>query len=498
MTAEQFILAIDQGTTSSRALLFDRSGAVVSLAQRAIDVTYPHPGWVNQDANQIWSVTEAVCREALAQADAGWSQVAAIGITNQRETTILWDRKTGEPLAPAIVWQSRQSADVIRSMERRGVADAYRSITGLVLDPYFSASKIRWLLDQNRDLEQRAKHGEVCFGTVDSWLIWRLTSGHHLTDVTNASRTMLFDIGKCRWSEELLADLDIPASILPTVVPNAGAIATTSAAYGSVPITGCAGDQHAALFGQTCFAEGQAKNTYGTGSFALMNTGLHVVASNNGLLTTPAWSYNDQTTYALEGSVLVSGSAVQWLRDELGIIETAADVEALARSVPSAGGVVFVPALTGLGAPDWDDAARGTIIGITRGTTRAHIARATLEAIAFQVADVLRAMASDAGSPVTELKVDGGAAGNDLLLQLQSDLLGVPVVRSAIQVTTALGAAYLAGLGIGYWTDETELSRMWQSNGRFEPAISEDERASRVDTWRRAVERSRGWAEVVR
>ena len=498
MTAEQFILAIDQGTTSSRALLFDRSGAVVSLAQRAIDVTYPHPGWVNQDANQIWSVTEAVCREALAQADAGWSQVAAIGITNQRETTILWDRETGEPLAPAIVWQSRQSADVIRSMERRGVADAYRSITGLVLDPYFSASKIRWLLDQNRDLDQRAKRGEVCFGTVDSWLIWRLTGGHHLTDVTNASRTMLFDIRECRWSEELLADLDIPASILPTVVPNAGAIATTSAAYGSVPITGCAGDQHAALFGQTCFAEGQAKNTYGTGSFALMNTGPHVVASNNGLLTTPAWSYNDQTTYALEGSVLVSGSAVQWLRDELGIIETAADVEALARSVPSAGGVVFVPALTGLGAPDWDDAARGTIIGITRGTTRAHIARATLEAIAFQVADVLRAMASDAGSPVTELKVDGGAAGNDLLLQLQSDLLGVPVVRSAIQETTALGAAYLAGLGIGYWTDETELSRMWQSNGRFEPAISEDERASRVDTWRRAVERSRGWAEVVR
>jgi glycerol kinase len=498
MTAEQFILAIDQGTTSSRALLFDRSGAVVSLAQRAIDVTYPHPGWVNQDANQIWSVTEAVCREALAQADAGWSQVAAIGITNQRETTILWDRETGEPLAPAIVWQSRQSADVIRAMERRGVADAYRSITGLVLDPYFSASKIRWLLDQNRDLEQRAKRGDLCFGTVDSWLIWRLTGGHHLTDVTNASRTMLFDIRECRWSEELLADLDIPASILPTVVPNAGAIATTSAAYGSVPITGCAGDQHAALFGQTCFAEGQAKNTYGTGSFALMNTGPHVVASNNGLLTTPAWSYNDQTTYALEGSVLVSGSAVQWLRDELGIIETAADVEALARSVPSAGGVVFVPALTGLGAPDWDDAARGTIIGITRGSTRAHIAHATLEAIAFQVADVLRAMASDAGSPVTELKVDGGAAGNDLLLQLQADLLGVPVVRSGIQETTALGAAYLAGLGIGYWTDETELSRMSQSNGRFEPAISEDERASRVDTWRRAVERSRGWAEVVR
>ena len=496
MTAEQFILAIDQGTTSSRAVLFDRSGAVVSLAQRAIDVTYPHPGWVNQDANQIWSVTEAVCREALAQADADWPRVAAIGITNQRETTILWDRRTGEPLAPAIVWQSRQSADVIRAMERRGVADRYRSITGLVLDPYFSASKIRWLLDHDPDLERRAKRGEVCFGTVDSWLIWRLTGGQHLTDVTNASRTMLFDIRECRWSENLLADLDIPASILPTVVPNSGAIATTSPAFGSVPITGCAGDQHAALFGQACFDEGQAKNTYGTGSFALMNTGQHVVASNNGLLTTPAWSFNDKTTYALEGSVLVSGSAVQWLRDELGIIETASDVESLARSVPSAGGVVFVPALTGLGAPDWDAAARGTIIGITRGTTRAHIARATLEAIAFQVADVLRAMVSDAGSPVTELKVDGGAAGNDLLLQLQADLLGVPVVRSAIQETTALGAAYLAGLGMGYWTDETELSRMWQSNGRFEPAISEDERRSRVAIWRRAVERSRGWAEV--
>ena len=496
MTAEQFILAIDQGTTSSRALLFDRSGAVVSLAQRAIDVTYPHPGWVNQDANQIWSVTEAVCREALAQADADWPRVAAIGITNQRETTILWDRRTGEPLAPAIVWQSRQSADVIRAMERRGVADRYRLITGLVLDPYFSASKIRWLLDHDQDLERRAKRGEVCFGTVDSWLIWRLTDGQHLTDVTNASRTMLFDIRECRWSEKMLADLEIPASILPTVVPNSGAIATTSPAFGSVPIMGCAGDQHAALFGQACFDEGQAKNTYGTGSFALMNTGQHVVASNNGLLTTPAWSFNDKTTYALEGSVLVSGSAVQWLRDELGIIETASDVESLARSVPSAGGVVFVPALTGLGAPDWDDAARGTIIGITRGTTRAHIARATLEAIAFQVADVLRAMVSDAGSPVTELKVDGGAAGNDLLLQLQADLLGVPVVRSAIQETTALGAAYLAGLGMGYWTDETELSRMWQSNGRFEPAISEDERRSRVAIWRRAVERSRGWAEV--
>ena len=496
MTADQYILAIDQGTTSSRALLFGRSGAVVSIAQRPVDVTYPRPGWVNQDANQIWTATEAVCREALGKANIGWSRIAAIGITNQRETTILWDRKSGEPLAPAIVWQSRQSADVIRAMERRGVAQRYREITGLVLDPYFSASKIRWLLDQDPHLEERARRSEVCFGTVDSWLIWKLTGGQHLTDVTNASRTLLFDIRTCAWSEALLADLDIPASILPAVVPNSGAIATTRAEVGSVPITGSAGDQHAALFGQACFAAGQAKNTYGTGSFALLNTGADVVASNNGLLTTPAWAFGEQATYALEGSVLVSGSAVQWLRDELGIISEAADVEPLARTVPDSGGVVFVPALTGLGAPDWDDAARGTIIGITRGTTRAHIARATLEAIAMQVADVLRAMASDAGSPVTELKVDGGAAGNDLLLQLQADVLGVPVVRSAIQETTALGAAYLAGLGIGFWTDESELSQMWQSNGQFDPAISEDERESRVRIWRHAVDRSRGWANL--
>jgi glycerol kinase len=327
-------------------------------------------------------------------------------------------------------------------------------------------------------------------------LIWKLTGGQHLTDVTNASRTLLFDIRSRVWSDELLADLDLPASILPAVVPNSGELAVTSAEFGSVTIAGSAGDQHAALFGQACFAAGQAKNTYGTGSFALMNTGSAVVASNNGLLTTPAWSFGGQATFALEGSVLVSGSAVQWLRDELGIIETAAGVEPLARSVPDSGGVVFVPALTGLGAPDWDDAARGMIIGITRGTTRAHIARATLEAIAMQVADVLRAMASCAGAPVTELKVDGGAAGNDLLMQLQADVLGVPVVRSAVQETTALGAAYLAGLGIGFWADESELSHMWQSNGRFEPAISADQRESQFAVWRHAVDRARGWANV--
>jgi glycerol kinase len=493
MTGPQFILSIDQGTTSSRALLFDQAGAMVAMAQRPIDVTFPHPGWVNQDAKQLWSVTEAVCHDVIAQASVNFGQIAAIGITNQRETTILWDRKTGEPLAPAIVWQSRQSADVIRAMERRGVSESYRSITGLILDPYFSASKIRWLFDNDPELEARAQRGEVCFGTVDSWLIWHLTGGQHLTDVTNASRTLLFDIRTCAWSEELLTDLAIPASILPEVVPNAGLIARATGEWGGVPITGCAGDQHAALFGQACFDPGHAKNTYGTGSFALMNTGNDVVASSNGLLTTPAWVLGDQASYALEGSVLVSGSAVQWLRDELGIIGSAAEIEALARSVPDSSGVVFVPAMAGLGAPDWDDAARGTILGITRGTTKAHIARATLEAIAFQVADVLRAMGSDAGSPVSELKVDGGAARNDLLLQLQADFLGVPVVRSAVQETTALGAAYLAGLGVGYWPDTDMIKGMWRSDGRFEPSISDDERASRIATWRRAIDRSRGW-----
>ena len=494
MTAADLILAIDQGTTSSRALLFDQAGRVVSIAQRPIDVTYPHPGWVNQDANQIWEITSAVCREVLDQAGADPSRIAAIGITNQRETTILWDRKSGEPVAPAIVWQSRQSADVIRTMEQRGVGHRYREITGLVLDPYFSASKIRWLFDNDPDLEQRSRSGEICFGTVDSWLIWNLTGGQHVTDVTNAARTMLFDIHVGEWSQELLDDLAIPTEILPTVVSNSGEFARAGADFGSAPISGSAGDQHAALFGQACFDRGQAKNTYGTGSFALLNTGGDVVASNNGLLSTVAWALDDQPVYALEGAVLVSGSAVQWLRDELGIIASAPDVEDLARSVPDSGGVVFVPALTGLGAPDWDHSARGTILGITRGTTKAHIARATIEAIAFQVADVLRAMGSDAGSPVTELKVDGGAASNELLLQFQADLLGVPVIRSAVQETTALGAAYLAGLGIGFWSGLAELRQMWRSDGQFEPEMSADEREARIATWRRGVGRSREWA----
>jgi glycerol kinase len=349
-------------------------------------------------------------------------------------------------------------------------------------------------LDHDPELEAKASRGEVCFGTVDSWLIWNLTGGMHLTDMTNASRTLLFDIHACAWSDELLDDLHIPPQILPSVVPNVGIFAHAGADFGNAPISGCAGDQHAALFGQVCFDAGQAKNTYGTGSFALLNTGVDVVESNNGLLSTLAWLINDCASYALEGSVLVSGSAVQWLRDELGIIESAAEVETLAATVPDTAGVMFVPALAGLGAPDWDDAARGVIVGITRGTSRAHIARATLEGIAFQVADVLRAMTSDAGSPVTELKVDGGAARNNMLLQIQADLLGVPVVRSAIQETTALGAAYLAGLGVGFWSDIGQLAQLWRSDGRFEPTISGDERDSRIAQWRQAVARSRAWA----
>jgi glycerol kinase len=494
MAGNDLILAIDQGTTSSRALVFRADGQVAASAQRPIETTFPRPGWVNQDPANIWSVTRSVCEEALNSVGRAWSEIAAIGITNQRETTLVWERATGRPLAPAIVWQSRQSAGVIAQLAERGMADTYRSITGLVLDPYFSASKIRWLFDADPELERRAHGGEVCFGTVDSWLIWNLSGGEHLTDATNAARTLLFDIHERRWSEPLLHDLGIPASILPAVVPNAGEIASTLPEFGSIPIAGCAGDQHAALFGQACFEPGSAKNTYGTGSFALVNTGGNVVASNNGLLTTMGWVVDGVPTYALEGSVLVSGAAVQWLRDGLGIIERSGDVEELARSVPDSGGVCFVPALTGLGAPDWDDAARGTLLGITRGTTKAHIARATLEAIAFQVADVLRAMESDAGSPIRVLKVDGGAAANDLLLQMQADLLGVAVNRSAIQETTALGAAYLAGLGVGIWSGPDEIAAMWQSGGVFEPSVSDDERESRVRQWRRAVERSRGWA----
>ena len=495
-SAPDLVLALDQGTTSSRAILFDAAGAIRGLGQRPTTQLYPHPGWVNQDATEIWETTLAVAREALAVAGVTADRVAAIGVTNQRETTVLWERASGRPVGPAIVWQSRQTAPMVEAIARRGMAETYQRRTGLVPDAYFSATKIAWMLDQDPELRRRAEAGEVLFGTVDSWLLWQLSGGRaHLTDAANASRTMLFDIHELAWSEELLADLAIPRAMLPEVRGNAEVLFETAAEVlgAAVPVAGVAGDQQAALFGQACFAPGQAKNTYGTGSFLLMHTGTEPKASRHRLLTTVAWRIDGRTEYALEGAIFVTGAAVQWLRDGLGIIADAAEVEALAASVPDSGGVCFVPALAGLGSPYWDPDARGTIVGLSRGSTAAHLARATLEAIAFQTRDVLDAMERDAGIALRELRVDGGAARNDLLLQIQADVLGVPVVRPRSVETTALGAAYLAGLATGVWRDRAELASQWQAERRFEPAISQGERDGRYETWVRAVERARGW-----
>lgn len=487
------ILAIDQGTTSSRAVIVDRGGVMLATAQKPISSAFRHPGWVEQDADEIWRVTLEVAREAIARSGVQSSDIAAVGRANQRETTILWDRATGAPLAPAIVWQSRQSAPLVEALRARGMEDRYRAVTGLVPDAYFSATKIAWLLDQHPELRARAAAGEVAFGTIDSFLVWRLTGGgRHVMDVSNASRTMLWDLRMAAWSDELLADLAIPCPVLPEVVGNSEPIGETDAALlgSAVPIMGSAGDQQAALFGQACFEPGQAKNTYGTGSFLLLNTGLEPVASNHRMLTTVAWKIDGVTTYALEGSIFVTGSAIQWLRDGLGVIESAPDVDALASSVPDAGGVAFVPALVGLGAPHWDQDARGLIAGITRGTTAAHIARATLEAIAFQSRDVLVAMAQDSGRTLSELRVDGGATGSDLLMQIQSDVLGVPVVRPAVRETTVMGAAFLAGLAAGVWSGRDEIAALWRQDRRFEPRWTDDERQRAVERWDDAVSRT--------
>ncbi len=493
----QYVLAIDQGTSSTRAIIFDRNGGVQAIAQREVPLQYPQPGWVNQRAEDLWETTLTTAREAIASASLRPEQIAAIGITNQRETTVLWSRETGEPVSPAIVWQSRQSAGLVDAIVQRGMAPTYQRLTGLVPDAYFSATKIAWLLNHDPELRRRAEAGELAFGTVESWLVWKLSGGTvHVTDITNASRTMLFDIRARTWSDDLLRDLAIPRSLLPEVVPNSAPIGETKPEWlgAPIPVTGMAGDQQSALFGQACFELGEAKNTYGTGSFLLMNTGTEAVESRNRLLTTIAWSIDGEVTYALEGAIFVTGAAVQWLRDGLGIIKQASEVEALALSVPDSGGVVFVPALTGLGAPHWDQLARGTIVGITRGTTAGHIARATLEAIAYQTRDVLDAMTADSGVRVAELRADGGAATNDLLMQIQADVLGVPVVRPAITETTALGAAYLAGLAAGVWRDREELRAQWRVDRRFEPRISASEREAGYERWRAAVERARGWA----
>lgn len=487
----RYILALDQGTTSSRAILYDPEGNAVATSQREFEQIFPQPGWVEHNAVEIWETQHSVAVEAIQRAGISASDIAGIGITNQRETTVVWDRKTGEPVGNAIVWQDRRTADYCRSLEAE--AGEIQGITGLVVDAYFSGTKIRWMLENIEGVRERAEAGELAFGTIDSWLVWNLTGGReHLTDVSNASRSLLFDIGKVEWSGTMLEMLDIPPSLLPEVRSSSEIYAETEAdLFGSaIPISGIAGDQHAALFGQACHSPGMAKNTYGTGCFMLMNTGTTPVVSKNKLLTTIAWQVDGVTEYALEGSIFIAGAVVQWLRDQLGIIESASDVEALALKVEDNGGVYFVPAFAGLGAPHWDGFARGTITGLTRGANKSHIARAALEGIAYQANDVLNAMEEDSGIQLAELRVDGGATRNNLLMQIQADVLGVPVVRSRVPETTALGAAYLAGLAVGVWKSKEEIAAQWAESGRFEPGPGKEPMQERIAEWKKAVQRT--------
>jgi glycerol kinase len=491
----EYILALDQGTSSSRAILVDQTGRSIAGAQRAFRQWYPRPGWVEHDAEEIWATQLATAREVLQQAGVGPGKVAAIGIANQRETTIIWDR-AGRPIANAIVWQDRRTAPLCEELRARGLEPLFRERTGLLLDPYFSGTKVRWLLDHVADARRRAEASELMFGTVDAWLLYRLT-GVHATDSTNASRTLLYNVVDGRWDDELLRTLDIPAALLPTVHASASVFGETTLFGRAIPVAGMAGDQQAALFGQAAFTPGIAKNTYGTGAFLLINIGSRPVPSRS-LLTTIAWSLSrdgaSETTYALEGSVFVAGAAVQWLRDELGFISRSEDSEALAASVADAHGVYVVPAFVGLGAPYWDPHARGAILGLTRGANRAHIARATLEAIAYQTRDVVAAAEQDTGVALAELRVDGAAAANDLLLQIQADVLGCDVVRAANLETTAIGAAYLAGLTVGIWKDVAEIARLWQAERRFSPCMPAERREALYAGWQRAVGRARDWA----
>ena len=489
-----FVLALDQGTTSSRAIVFDRSGSIRGLAQQEFAQHFPQPGWVEHDANEIWATQSAVMNEALIKAAISGADVAAVGITNQRETTVLWERATGKPVARAIVWQDRRTADTCDALRAAGHADLIAHKTGLILDAYFSGTKLKWLLDHVDGARERAQRGELAFGTVDSWLIWNLSRGAtHVTDASNASRTLLFNIRTGDWDDELLALLDIPREVLPAVVDSSGVCAECRIGDATVPISGIAGDQQAALFGQACVKPGLAKNTYGTGCFLLLNTGREIVESKNKLVSTGAWRRSGGTDYALEGSVFIGGAVVQWLRDGLKIIRAAVDVEALAASVADSGGVFLVPAFAGLGAPHWDPYARGSIFGLTRGSSAAHIARAALESIAYQSAEILSAMEADAHIKLAELRVDGGAAANNLLMQFQADLLGVPVVRPKVLETTALGAAYLAGLAVGYWRDEGDIGANWRVDRRFEPVMSRDQASTLTAEWTKAVERAKHW-----
>jgi glycerol kinase len=492
-----YILALDQGTTSSRAILFDEAGSIVAVAQHEFEQFYPQAGWVEHDPTEILTSQMACAVEALGKAGVRPRDVAAIGITNQRETVIVWERETGKPIHPAIVWQDRRTAPLCESLEKSGVGETVSAKTGLVLDPYFSATKVRWILDNVPGARERAEHGELAFGTVDSWLIWHLTSGmRHVTDVTNASRTLLYNIVKGEWDAELLRIFGVPAPMLPEVVWSSQPVGevTTTLGLGGVTIAGIAGDQQAALFGQLCWNAGEAKNTYGTGCFLLQNVGTEFVRSKHKLITTLAASAQRRREYALEGSIFIGGAVVQWLRDNLRLIGSSAAVEALAASVPDTGGVVFVPAFVGLGAPHWDPHAGGLLIGLRRDTKPGHIARAALESIAFQVADVLEAVHSETGTPLGALRVDGGAAVNDLMMQFQADVLGVPVVRPRVTETTALGAAYLAGLATGFWASPDALRAKREGDVRFEPRMDAAERKERRELWQRAVERSKNWS----
>lgn len=495
----KYILTLDQGTTSCRAILFNHESEVIGVAQKEFTQFYPKPGWVEHDAEEIWSTQYGVMAELLARTGVSPEEIAGIGITNQRETTVVWDKSTGIPIHPAIVWQCRRTTEIVEELKAKGWEETIRSKTGLVLDAYFSGTKVKWLLDTVEGAREKAERGELLFGTIDTWLVWKLTNGKaHVTDYSNASRTLIYNIHELEWCEEILTELGIPRSMLPEVKPS-------SCVYGqaeiglfgmtSIPISGIAGDQQAALFGQMCFEPGMAKNTYGTGCFMLMNTGEHAINSKNGLLTTIAWGLNKKVEYALEGSVFMAGAAIQWLRDGLKLIDSAQDSEYFARKVEESDGVYVVPAFTGLGAPYWNMRARGAIFGLTRGTNKSHLIRATLEALAYQTKDVLGSMEADSGISLKSLRVDGGAVANNLLMQFQADILGTRVDRPEIVETTALGVAYLAGLAVGFWTSKEELASRWSLDRRFEPEMEEEKRAKLYKGWLKAVERSKDWAE---
>ncbi len=492
----KYVMALDAGTTSNRCILFNQKGEVCSVSQRAFTQYFPKPGWVEHDADEIWASQLGVAVEALNKIGATAEDIAAIGITNQRETVVVWDKTTGQPVYHAIVWQCRRTSAFSDELKARGLTDKFREKTGLVIDAYFSATKLKWILDNVEGARERAEKGELLFGTVDTWLIWKLSKGKvHVTDYSNASRTMLFNINTLEWDDEILKELDIPKCMLPEVKPSSCVYGTTDYFGGEIKIAGAAGDQQSALFGQTCFNAGEAKNTYGTGCFLLMNTGEKPVFSKNGLVTTIAWGLDGKVNYALEGSIFVAGAAIQWLRDEMRLIDSAIDSEYMASKVKDTNGCYVVPAFTGLGAPHWDQYARGTIVGITRGVNKSHIIRATLESLAYQTNDVLTAMRADSGIDLKALKVDGGASANNLLMQIQADIIGAPVLRPRCVETTAMGAAYLAGLAVGYWQNKEDVIKNWAIDKTFEPSISDDDRARRIKGWNKALTYAHGWAK---